>query len=392
MPVTYIPAPQPREGSDSFSKAMEALLGAFVQREQNKIAKEQLQLQQQQLEMATLEAKARAQERQGAGIAGQGIMQLLMADPQIAQMVQSQQPQTMVNPQAVAQQAVAGIRGQAAPTGSMQSMANATPDARMIPGNVAAEMAPRLQQFQQGQAELARTRSDTSRIETQTRREELAITQAEQLFPIQLQEAELSLDERRSGIAANNEVIATQRATRLNLATQNAQEDRRLFTELTPTFGPAYASIIAFGTPTPPSQEELTASALQRIGLLEEAARTQPDARAAYASLANERARTEVAQRIGMAPEDQNFIDQAISRLGFTRTYEMAREAVGQEGSMIGEEELPVVAAYLKTQFRDFVIPPEDIGFFRRWAASRATPPANPAPPRSNMGGLTRPQ
>lgn len=406
MPVTYIPSESNRD-----REALQQLGQTFAQiamaREQSKVQKEMLNLRQQELELAQAadqrEAEKAAREAQASQAAGMaGIAELFMAaqaDPSVRSMLMQVAPQTMMNPQVLGQQAAGALRGGAPPVG-MGAAVRPQFDARQVPVEQAAAIADRVRGARTTEASIRQADAATEASRANTRAINLSIEHEEVLGP-------LRADALRADIAASGEAAATSRAQRqeierraAQLPIERARERQGQFAQFLQLSGgdAAWASRMAFGTNAPPAFEQIVAEEQSFIARVEQASSGDP---ALLRQMYDDRDRTRLSQSLGMAPEDQQWVDQNVERLGDPiQIFELAKDAVGQENSVISEADILPIASYLIARYPTFRLKPQDEGMirslFQRIRVQAAQPGAPPAagaaaPPSTanNFGATT---
>jgi hypothetical protein len=408
MAISFIPN-EPNRDKESLQQLGETFARIAAAREEAKIQKERLKLQEQQMQLMQAqdarEAERAARDTQNAqaqGIAGRAELSLAaFADPSVRSMLMQVAPQTMVNPQAIGQVAAQASSGRAPAPQAMQQMARPNFDAQQVPVEQAAAIADRVRGFRTNEAGIRQADAAAESSRANTRATELAMEHERVLFPLRVQEAE-------TGVAANREAIATSQAQRAEierraaqLPIERARERQGQFTQFLQLSGgdAAWASRMAYGTNEPPDFQQLVAEEQNFIARADQMSNGDP---ALLRNLYDDRDRTRLSQSLGMAPEDQQWVDGAVERLGDPiQIFEMAKDAVGQENSTISEPDIPIIASYLIARYPNFRLKPKDEGFVRSLfarlrvpqapaAGAGAAPAAPAAPTAANNFGASQ--
>jgi hypothetical protein len=371
MPVTYIPNGDSQRGPDPAQMA----LMAFMQMQQNKADKERLKIQQdtlaiQQQEAATRQAEAaqRAQAEQGRGMAG--IAELVMAsaaDPSVRSMLMQVAPQTMVNPQAIGQTAVAGMRGQASPAAG--NIVRPQFDARQVPIGQAAALAEQVRGFRTNEADLRYRASQTTGQELSNEGQRLDNSlhgQRQRLIEAQIAAQNANTAESQAAIS---NMDRTYRVQLRSEALHMADADNALFAELSQTIGVPEAARTAYGSNAPISRDALAEEYMRFLD--ETAGRAQTSEE--FDSLLRDRRRTAAAQRLGIGGNVQQAAEQALAQSDgdLTRAYALADET-------LDDDPLAQVYLYYRTVYPDQTLErPRKPSF---WAAVRRVVSSIPAP------------
>lgn len=374
MAISFIPN-EPNRDKESLAQLSETFARIAMMREQNKARKEELNIRRSELSLRQ-EADAREASRfsqqqsadQGAQMAG--IAQLVMAsaaDPSVRSMLMQVAPQTMVNPQAIGQTAVAGMRGQASPAAG--NIVRPQFDARQVPIGQAAALAEQVRGFRTNEADLRYRASQTTGQELSNEGQRLDNSlhgQRQRLIEAQIAAQNANTAESQAAIS---NMDRTYRVQLRSEALRMADADNALFAELSQTIGVPEAARTAYGSNAPISRDALAEEYMRFLD--ETAGRAQTSEE--FDSLLRDRRRTAAAQRLGIGGNVQQAAEQALAQSDgdLTRAYALADET-------LDDDPLAQVYLYYRTVYPDQTLErPRKPSF---WAAVRRVVSSIPAP------------
>lgn len=338
------------------------LLQFFLQREQLQMQEQEQKLAERQVKLQEQQAQRQAQQAAGQEAAGQAQLALLLQqNPQLAQTLGQQFPGA---------QAAAGP-AQLQPSGRFGA-APTQFDPSQLPAGAAAPIAAGVQQQQQFQAQQQQLAAATEaqRAATEARQAETQLAQNRLEFEESI--SGLRRDELQAQIEATRATSAAQRAQAqaaqariqqgyielgVGMADQIQSRFATVFSNLASATGDtsgarAIASDIVFGTPRPPTGEQLGQQLGSRIQQLASASASPEQVGELVGSTLFTDAATQTARRLNVGPTTQVAYDAAIAAA--ENPAAAFRDVVAQidarEGQNLPGTQIPITEEVLNSQ------------------------------------------